>query len=55
MTEINNIINPKLPRTRAKGPTYAFNKNVTFILGVDTGKPCVQRFPPLNRFALGLR
>ena len=29
VTEINNIINPKLPRTRAKGPTYAFNKNVT--------------------------
>ena len=51
-TEINtaNIINPILPRTRSKGVTYAFNKNVTFVLGVDTDKPPVPRFPLLNRY-----
>ena len=48
--DTTNIINPIMPRTRSKGVTYAFNKNVTFILGVDTDKPSVQHFPLLNRF-----
>lgn len=50
-TDINmdNIINPILPRTRSKGVTCAFNKNVTFVLDVHTDKPPVQRFPLLNR------
>ena len=51
-TDINtaNIINPNMPRTRSKGVINAFNKNVTFILGVDTDQPPVQHFPLLNRF-----
>ena len=51
-TDINtaNIINPNMPRTRSKGVINAFNKNVTFILGVETDQPPVQHFPLLNRF-----
>ncbi len=51
-TDINtaNIINPNMPRTRSKGVINAFNKNVTFMLGVDTDQPPVQHFPLLNRF-----
>lgn len=48
--DITNIINPILPRTRSNGLTRDFNKNVTFILGVETDKPRVQHFPLLNRF-----
>ena len=48
--DTTNIINPKLPRTRSKGPTDAFNKNVFFTLDVITDKERVAMGPLLNRF-----
>jgi hypothetical protein len=51
-TDINttNIIDPILPRTRSKGVTRDFNKNVHFLLVIDTDKPRVAMGPLLNRF-----
>ena len=46
--DTTNILNPLLPRTRSKGPTRDFNKNVRFLLDIVTDKPRVQM--RLNRF-----
>ena len=45
-----NIIDPILPRTRSNGVTRDFNKNVHFLLDIDTDKPRVAMGPLLNRF-----